>query len=192
VEVQSSIIGATLGLNALNKALDAAKIGMVLVMVFMILYYRYQGLVSALALIIYSILLLGILALLQATITLPGIAGILLSVGIAADANVIVFEKIKEELRSEKSIRASIDAGYKRALVTISEANSTTLVACAVLYGLGEGAIRGFAITLALGIMCSMVTSLIVSKFIMKNVNSAGLFENLKFYGVRRSQNGVS
>lgn len=182
-EVQSTVIGATLGLNALNSSIFAAKIGFMLVVCFMVAYYRFPGLVSAISLVLYATIVLSLLVALGATLTLPGIAGIVLSVGMAVDANVIIFERVKEELKSGKSLRASIDSGFHRAMTTILDSNITTLIAAGVLYYFGTGPIQGFAVTLMIGILTSMVTAIFVTRYLLKWSLGFKFTTNSKFYG---------
>ena len=183
-EVQTSTITATLGENALNKSIQAAKIGVLLVFLFMIIYYKIPGFVASIALSIYMLLVLGIMIALNATFTLPGIAALILSVGMAVDANVIIFERIKEEIRAGKSVRSAIDSGFKRAFTSILDSNITTLISGIVLYQFGTGSIRGFAITLIIGIVASMFTAVIVTKFLLKLIVGMNLTKNNKLYGV--------
>lgn len=182
-EVQSSVIGATLGLDALNTSIFAAKIGFMLVAVFMIFYYRFPGLISAISLVLYATIVLSLLVALHATLTLPGIAGIVLSVGMAVDANVIIFERVKDELKSGKSLRASIDSGFHRAMTTILDSNITTLIAAGVLYYFGSGPIQGFAVTLMIGICTSMFTAIVVTRHLLKWSMGFSFTTNTKLYG---------
>ena len=142
-------------------------IGFVLVMVFMAIYYRVFGLVANLALTMNLVLIVAILSMLQATLTMPGIAGIVLTVGMAVDANVLVFERIREELRNGNSPQASIQAGYEKALSTIADANITTLIAALVLFVFGTGPIKGFAVTLSIGILSSMFTAIMGTRAVI-------------------------
>ncbi|AKL95179.1 protein-export membrane protein SecD [Clostridium aceticum] len=182
-EVQTSTITATLGVNALERSITAATIGFMLVLLFMLLFYRLPGFVANVALAIYILLVLGILVALNATLTLPGIAALILSVGMAVDANVIIFERIKEELRAGKTIRSAIDAGFKRATRAILDSNITTLIAGIVLYQFGTGPIRGFALTLIIGIVVSMFTAIIITKFLLKLIVGMDLTKNSKLFG---------
>lgn len=182
-EVQSTVIGATLGLNALNTSIFAAKIGFLLVALYMMVYYRFPGFISAIALILYATVVLSLMVALHATLTLPGIAGIVLSVGMAVDANVIIFERIKEELRAGKSLRASVDAGFHRAMTTILDSNITTLIAAGVLYYFGTGPIQGFAVTLMIGIVTSMFTAIVITRHLLKWSLGFNFTTNTKFYG---------
>jgi preprotein translocase subunit SecD len=181
--IEKRTVGPTLGLDSIVKSQEAAILGIGLLFAFMIIYYRVPGLVAVLSLILYAVLLWGSLVLIKATITLPGIAGFLLSIGIAVDANIIIYERIKEELKNGKSLRASIDAGFSRAFVSILDANVTTLIATVVLMYFGTGAIRGFAVTLSIGIVISMLTAILFTRFILKQLALSNVVKNTKLYG---------
>lgn len=183
-EVQSSSITATLGENALNKSILGAEIGIGLVMIFMMIYYRVPGFVASLALLVYMLIFGYSLVGMKATVTLPGIAAMILSVGMAVDANVIIFERIKDEIRNGKSIRVSIDSGFQKAMSTILDSQITTLIAGIVLYNFGTGPIRGFAVMLMLGIVASMFTAIVVTKFFMKSLVNTKLMSNAKSFGL--------
>lgn len=183
VEIQTSLIGPTLGQDALQSAVNAAIVGLLLVVLFMIGYYRVPGLIASVALILYTTIILFTMVGLKATLTLPGVAGIVLSLGMAVDANVVIFERLKEELRNGKTVRASIKSGFKRAMRTILDANITTLIAAIVLYSFGEGAIKGFATTLGIGIVASMFTAVVFTRTLLVNVDALALVKNRKFYG---------
>ena len=142
--------------------------GFSMVIVFMIFYFRLSGFVANIALVLNLIIIMAALALFQATLTLPGIAGIVLTIGMAVDANVLIFERIKEELRSGKTVRASLDGGYSKALLTIVDANVTTLIAALVLFQFGTGQVKGFAVTLSIGVLTSMFTAIFVSRTIFE------------------------
>tara|TARA_B100000809_G_scaffold174891_1_gene172162 strand:- start:6592 stop:8385 length:1794 start_codon:yes stop_codon:yes gene_type:complete len=172
-------VGASLGADSVRSGAYSMLIGLLIVILFIIFYYRLSGLIASFAVIWTLILLLGILALLGATLTLPGIAGLILTVGMSVDANVIIFERIKEELRNGKSVRSAIDAGYQRAITTIVDANLTTGIAAAVLYQYGSGPIKGFATVLFWGIIVSMFTAIIVTRFIFDYVISKRNIEEL-------------
>ncbi len=182
-ELRSNVVGAQLGSAAIKTSLIAGAIGLVLVMIFMIFAYRIPGLVSAFALIIYTILTVLCLNMFELTLTLPGIAGIILSIGMAVDANVIIFARIKEEIATGKTVRSSIDIGFKKALSAIVDGNITTLIAALVLGIKGTGTVKGFAQTLALGIVLSMFTALVITKFLLKAFFAIG-FKDIKFYGM--------
>ena len=162
--IEERTIGPSLGADNIQKGLISVLVGFALVLVFMAWRYRVFGLVANLALTINLITIVSILSLIQATLTLPGIAGIVLTVGMAVDANVLIFERVKEELKATKNIQKAISAGYEKALLTIADANITTLIASIVLFSFGTGAIKGFAVTLSIGIITSMFTAIIVSR----------------------------
>ncbi len=163
-------VGPSLGQDNIDTGLNSVIIGFVLVLIFMALYYRMFGLFADIALTLNLILIISLLSLLQATLTLPGIAGILLTVGMAVDANVLIFERIREEIRNGNSPQASIHAGYAKAFSTITDANITTLIAALVLFSFGAGPIKGFAVTLSLGIICSMFTAIMVTRALVNLV----------------------
>lgn len=163
-------VGASLGEKSLETSLFAGLIGMILVMLFMIAVYRLPGLVSALTLVFYTALFAVVLAVSHANLTLPGIAGMILTIGMAVDANVIIFERIKEELRAGKSLRTSIDNGYHNAFTAILDSNITTAIAAIVLWWRGSGTIVGFAQTLLIGVVLSMFTMLIITRILLKSL----------------------
>ena len=181
--VEIRTVGPTLGANSLERSVRAGFIGIMLVMVFMALYYRLPGLVASLSLVIYIMIVLLVLVSINAALTLPGIAGLLLSIGMAVDANVIIFERLKEELRNGKSLRPAIDAGFKRAFRTILDSNVTTLIAAAVLFYLGAGPIQGFAVTLTIGILTSMFTAIVITRMLLKLVVGMNITRNTKLFG---------
>ena len=164
--IEERTVGPSLGADSIRKGTKSAIIGLILVIVFMMIYYRLSGLIADIALVMNLIIILAVLAGFHFTLTLPGVAGIILTIGMAVDANVLIFERIREELRTGKTIRASIDAGYSRAFTTILDANITTLITAIVLYQFGTGPIRGFALTLSIGILSSMFTALVVTRLI--------------------------
>ncbi|MDD3704722.1 MAG: protein translocase subunit SecD [Clostridiaceae bacterium] len=178
-------VGPQLGANSFEQSVDAGTIGILLVFLFMIFYYRLPGLVADITLVLYLTLTLFVLAALKATLTLPGIAGLVLSVGMAVDANVIIFERIKDELQLGKTLRASIESGFRRAFLTIFDANFTTIIACAILFYFGAGPIRGFAVTLIVGVIISMFTAITITKIMMKLLTQGGLLKGMKYFGER-------
>ncbi|MCQ2609235.1 MAG: protein translocase subunit SecD [Lachnospiraceae bacterium] len=184
-EQRSNVVGAKLGADAISTSLKAGLIGFIIVCIFMICIYRVSGLSAALALCLYVGLMLFLLQNFLITLTLPGIAGIILSIGMAVDANVIIFTRIKEELGLGKNAKAAIQEGFHKALSAIMDGNITTLIAAAVLFIKGTGSIRGFAQTLALGIVLSLITALFFTRFILKAFLYLG-FEDPKFYGVKK------
>lgn len=190
-ELRSNVVGAQLGAEAINTSLTAALIGLIIIAVFMIIVYRIPGFSSVLALIIYTILTVLCLNMFEITLTLPGIAGIILSIGMAVDANVIIFARIREEITTGKSVRSAIDDGFKKALSAIVDGNVTTLIAALVLALKGSGSVKGFAYTLALGIVISMFTALVVTRLILKAFFAIGL-KDVKFYGMNRERQTVN
>lgn len=164
--IEERTVGPTLGADSIRMGIISAIVGGLLVILFMVVYYKKAGLIADLALVVNILIIGGGLAAFQATLTLPGIAGIILTIGMAVDSNVLIYERIREELRTGKTALASIHAGFERATLTILDANVTTLIAAAVLYQFGTGPIKGFAVTLSLGIVASLFTALIVSKLI--------------------------
>ncbi|MGR6836558.1 protein translocase subunit SecD [Syntrophomonas erecta] len=175
-------IGPTLGADSLEKSVKAGLIGLIAVLIFMIGYYRLPGVVADISLIVYALLVLGTMSLLGAVLTLPGIAGFALSVGMAVDANVIIYERIKEELRLGKTLHSAIDSGFKRAFWTIFDANITTLITAGVLMYFGTGPIKGFAVTLSIGIIASMLVALTFTRYML--VLFGNITKNQKLYGV--------
>jgi len=164
--LEERTIGPSLGADSIRKGLLAAIGGLVLVVFFMLLYYRGAGINSVLALILNMLILMGIMAYFKATLSMPGIAGIILSIGMAVDANVLIFERIREELAAGKSPKSAIDAGFKKAFITIFDSNLTTVISAVFLFQFGTGPIKGFAVTLIIGIVASMFTAIFVSRVI--------------------------
>lgn len=180
-QLQAKTISATLGVDALRTSLLAGLIGIIALFIFLIVFYRLTGFLTDIALMIYIIIVIYVIAIFGVQLTLPGIAGIILGIGMAVDANVIIFERIKEELRTGKSFRASIDSGFKKAFVTILDANITTLIAAFVLMYFGTGQIKGFAYTLAIGIIASMFTALVVTRQLLRGFLALNI-KNPKLY----------
>ena len=168
--VEERTIGPSLGQDNIDQGFQSVVIGFILVLVFMAVWYRVFGLVANLALALNLVLIVAVLSLLQATLTLPGIAGIVLTVGMAVDANVLIFERIREEIKLGNTPQASINAGYEKAVATIADANITTLIAATVLYAFGTGPIKGFAVTLSIGILCSMFTAIMGTRAVINLV----------------------
>jgi len=181
-EVRSNVVGAKLGEQAVTSSLQAGAIGIVLVILFMIVVYLVPGFASGIALILYVLMMLCFLNALDITLTLPGIAGIILSIGMAVDANVIIFARIREELAAEKELAVAIKTGFSKATSAILDGNITTLIAATVLYFKGSGTIKGFATTLALGIILSMFTALVITRVVLSGLNALGLNKE-KLYG---------
>ncbi len=179
--ISKETIGAELGADALPTSMMAAGIGIILIMLFMIIIYRMSGLLASIAMAIYVGLISLILGLLRVNLSLSGIAGIITSLGMAVDANVIIFERMKEELNNGKSIKASVDSGFDKAFSAILDSNITTIISCVVLYLSGIGTIRGFAVTLGLGVLVSMFTAIVITKFLLKQLVNFK-FKNRKMF----------
>lgn len=180
-------VGPQLGANSFEKSLYAGVVGIILVMIFMLAVYRLPGLIANIALVLYTVITLGAMAGINATLSLPGIAGLILSVGMAVDTNVIIFERIKDEIKVGKTLRAAIDSGFRRAFLTIIDSNVTTLLAAAILFYFGAGPIKGFAVTLSIGIIASMFTAITVTKYLMVLLVRCGV-ENKWMYGVKEGK----
>lgn len=189
-EIQSQVVGAQLGQDAIQTSLLAGAIGFALVVIFMLVFYRLPGLAASIALVFYLVLMLVALNGLNITLTLPGVAGIILNIGMAVDANVIIFTRIKEELAKGKSVQTSIKLVFEKALSAIVDGNVTTLIAAFVLYIKGSGTIRGFATTLAMGIILSMFTALYITKYILQAMYSLGV-DDVKYFGVEKPRRQI-
>ncbi len=181
--IEIRTVGPTLGQDSLSKSLIAGLIGIILVFLFMTIYYRLPGLISSIALMFYVLIFFAIIISINTTLTLPGIAGLILSIGMAVDANVIIFERIKEEIKLGKTLRTSIDSGFSRALTSILDSNITTIIAGVVLFFFGSGPIKGFSVTLMIGIGVSMFTAIIITRYLLRLVIRIDLFSNIKLYG---------
>lgn len=190
-ELRSNVVGAQLGEEAVKTSLQAALFGLIIIAVFMIVVYRLPGLSSVLALIIYTCLIVISLNIFEITLTLPGIAGIILSIGMAVDANVIIFARIREEVTAGKTVRSAIETGFQKALSAIVDGNVTTLIAALVLGIKGSGTVKGFAYTLALGIILSMFTALVVTRLILRAFFAVG-FKDVKFFGTNKEKKTVN
>ncbi|MFB0526964.1 MAG: protein translocase subunit SecD, partial [bacterium] len=182
--IENRTVGPSLGRDSVRAGVVAAIIGLICVMCFMVIYYKLSGLVANLAIILNLIILLGMMAYLgrtfiRATLTLPGIAGIILIIGMSVDANVLIFERIREELRAGKTVRVAIDSGYQKAFRTILDSNITTLIAAAFLFQFGSGPVKGFAVTLSLGILISMFTAIVVTHMVFDMVLAGKRIEKL-------------
>ena len=189
-ELRSNVVGAQLGSEAIHSSLIAAAVGFVLVVVFMIAVYYIAGFAASLALCLYAELMVILLYAFEVTLTLPGIAGIILSVGMAVDANVIIFARIREELGTGKTVQSSVKIGFSKALSAILDGNITTFIAAIVLYFMGSGSIKGFSVTLMFGIILSMFTALFVTKFLLNAFYAVGV-QNEKFYGVGKEKKTI-
>lgn len=181
--VENRTVGPTLGQDSKDKSVKAFAVGVIGILIFMCLFYRVSGFIANISLLLYVMLLLIAMKMLNATLTLPGIAGIILSMGMAVDANVLIFERFKEEVRAGKTLRSAMDSGFSRAFTTIFDSNITTLFVAAVLFYLGAGPIKGFAVTLAIGIVLSMFTAITVTKYMLKFFIASNLVKNSKFFG---------
>ncbi|HWQ88600.1 MAG TPA: protein translocase subunit SecD [Desulfitobacteriaceae bacterium] len=179
-------VGASLGVDSLQKSVNAGIYGLIFIFVFMLVLYRLPGVVADFSIIVYALIVLWILRLFGAVLTLPGIAGFILSIGMAVDFNIIIYERLKEELRLGKSLRASVESGFSRAFVTVIDAHVTTLIAAATLYFLTSGSVRGFAITLGIGILTSLFTAITFTRFVLRLFVGISPKLNTFWYGVRR------
>lgn len=177
--IQNVTVGPSLGQDSINKGLIASVVGVTLVVVFMALYYRLAGLVANLGMVLNVVYLMGALAALGATLTLPGIAAIVLLIGMSVDSNVLIFERVKEELKLGKTARASLDAGYEKAFMTIMDSHVTTLITAGVLFQFGTGPVKGFAVSLSLGIIINLFTSLLATKAVFDVIFSRGRVRTL-------------
>ena len=189
-ELESSVVGAQLGSQAIASSLKAGAIGLAIVMVFMIVMYAVPGIAASLALAIYTTLVIATLYLFDITLTLPGIAGIILGIGMAVDANVIVFARIREEIATGKSVQTSMKIGFQKAMSAILDGNITTLIAAVVLMALGSGTVKGFAYTLMIGIILSLFTAMVVTRYILYSLYALGL-KSEKLYGRAKERKSI-
>ena len=189
-ELESSVVGAQLGSQAISTSLKAGAIGLAIVMVFMIVMYAVPGIAASLALAIYTTLVIATLYLFEITLTLPGIAGIILGIGMAVDANVIVFARIREEIATGKSVQTSMKIGFQKAMSAILDGNITTLIASVVLMALGSGTVKGFAYTLMIGIILSLFTAMVVTRYILYSLYALGL-KSEKLYGRAKERKSI-
>lgn len=183
--VEKRTVGATLGAESVDKSIKAGLLGFGLVILFMIAYYRLPGTLAGVALLSYSLFSLAIFFLIPVVLTLPGIAGFILSIGMAVDANILIFERLKEELRAGNTIYASIDRGFGRAFSAIFDSNMTTWIACAILFYFGTGLIKGFALTLAIGVAVSMFSAITITKTLMHLALGVGEVKNPALFGLK-------
>ncbi len=190
-ELRSSVVAAQLGVDAIKTSLQAGAIGLIIVMLFMIFVYRVPGLVASIALLVYTTLILITLNAFDITLTLPGIAGIILGIGMAVDANVIIYARIQEEIAAGVTVKNAIKAGFQKAFSAIFDGNITTLIAAFVLMWLGSGSVKGFAYTLALGIVMSMFSALVVSRYVMRAFYAIGV-QDEKFYGKAKERKTIN
>jgi preprotein translocase subunit SecD len=183
--VENRTVGATLGADSVQSSIIAGVSGLILVLVFMIVYYRLLGVVADIALIVYAIITFALFSLLGVTLTLPGIAGFILSIGIAVDANVLIFERTREELLAGKTLYKSVEAGFNRAWTSILDSNVTTLISCGALFWLGSGLVKGFAVTLGVGVIVSMFTAITCSHALLLAFISYPSLRQPSLYGVK-------
>ena len=188
--IEENTVGPTLGADSIAKSKIAGAIGLVFVMIFMVAYYRAPGLIANIALIIYGIILFALFKAIPVTLTLAGIAGFILSVGMAVDANILIFERTKEELKAGRTLFTAINSGFDRAWTSIFDSNMTTIITCAILYCLGTSIVKGFALTLALGVIVSMFTAINVTKNFMHLIFGTGNLKNPALFGLRADEIG--
>lgn len=183
--IENRTVGPTLGEEAVDRSMVAGALGMGVVILFMFANYRFPGIVADMALIIYTLIALSIFKLIPVTMTVPGIAGFILSIGMAVDANILIFERTKEELRDGRSIFNALEAGFERAFSSIFDSNMTTLITCGVLFYFGTGLIRGFALTLGIGVLVSMFTAITVSRTFLRTLITIRRFKNPALFGIK-------
>ena len=188
--IEESLVGPTLGADSIAKSKTAGIIGIGLVMIFMLLYYRLPGFIADIALIIYSIIVFAIFKIVPVTLTLAGIAGFILSIGMAVDANILIFERTKEELKAGRTMFTAINAGFDRAFTSIFDSNMTTIITCVILYFLGTSIVKGFALTLIIGVLISMFTAITVTKNFMHLLFGAGQLKHPGWFGIKQSEIG--
>lgn len=179
-------VNASLGQDSVDSSITAGLIGFLLLSLFMIIYYRLPGVLAVLALIIYSLMSLSVFKLIPVTLTLSGIAGFILSIGMAVDANILIFERTKEELRKGKTLSTAIEEGFVRAWSSIFDSNTSTLITCFILFYVGTGTVKGFALTLAIGVLLSMFSAVTITKNLLRVVTMSKKFQNPWFFGVRK------
>jgi SecD/SecF fusion protein len=187
-EVQTSVVGPTLGLDALQMSLIAGAIGVVLIFILMLVMYRIMGIAANLALLLYILIVFWVIVAMRGVLTLPGIAGLILSIGMAVDANVIIFARIKEEVSNGKSIRVAVSSGFKRAMSTIIDSQITTIIAGIVLYQLGSGSVKGFAMTLMIGIIASIFTAVVVTQLYMELIAENKTLATMRNFGIKAEE----
>jgi preprotein translocase subunit SecD len=189
--VEENTVGPTLGADSIAKSQFAGMIGLGLVMLFMIAYYRLPGLIACIALVIYSLILFALFKIIPVTLTLAGIAGFILSIGMAVDANILIFERTKEELRAGRNLFTAINSGFDRAFTSIFDSNMTTIITCAILYFLGSSIVKGFALTLALGVLVSMFSAITITKNFMHLIFGTGDLKYPALFGLKKDEIGA-
>ena len=190
--VEENTVGPTLGADSVAKSQKAGIIGLSFVMLFMLLYYRAPGVIADIALIIYGLILFALFKTIPVTLTLAGIAGFILSVGMAVDANILIFERTKEELRAGRNLFTAINSGFDRAFTSIFDSNMTTIITCTILYFLGTSVVKGFALTLAIGVIVSMFSAITVTKNFMHLIFGTGELKHPAIFGLRKDEIGQS
>lgn len=188
--IEENTVGPTLGADSIHKSKIAGLIGIAIVMLFMIAFYRLPGLIADIALICYSLILFALFKTIPVTLTLAGIAGFILSIGMAVDANILIFERTKEELRAGRTLFTAINAGFDRAFTSIFDSNMSTIITCTILYLLGTSVVKGFALTLALGVIVSMFSAITITKNIMHLVFGTGELRYPQLFGLRKDEIG--
>ncbi len=188
--IEENTVGPTLGADSIEKSKVAGMVGLGIVMLFMILFYRLPGLIADIALICYSLILFALFKTIPVTLTLAGIAGFILSIGMAVDANILIFERTKEELRAGRTLFTAINAGFDRAFTSIFDSNMSTIITCTILYMLGTSVVKGFALTLALGVMVSMFSAITISKNFMHLIFGTGELKYPQLFGLRKDEIG--
>ncbi|MDR3288532.1 MAG: protein translocase subunit SecD [Peptococcaceae bacterium] len=184
--IEKRQVGASLGIDSLHKSIYAGLLGITLIYVFMLLFYRLPGCVADFSLIVYALLVLWVMCAFRVVLTLPGIAGFILSIGMAVDFNIIIYERVKEEIRLGKSLRAAMESGFSRAFITVIDAHVTTFIAAMTLYFLGTASIKGFALTLAIGIVASLFTAITFTRWVLRIVIGINPKMNTFWFNVRR------
>ena len=186
--IEENSVGPTLGLDSIEKSKIAGMVGLALVTLFMLIYYRVPGIIANIALLIYGLIIFAIFKVVPITLTLAGIAGFILSIGMAVDANILIFERTKEELNAGRTLFTAINAGFDRAFTSIFDSNMTTIITCMILYLLGTSIVKGFALTLAIGVMVSMFTAITVTKNFMHLLFGTGQLKNPEWFGLKKEQ----
>ena len=179
-------VGASLGIDSLHKSIKAGLYGLIFIFLFMLIFYHVPGVVADFSLIVYGLIVLWIFYMFRVVLTLPGIAGFILSIGMAVDFNIIIYERVKEEIRAGKSLRAGVESGFSRAFITVIDAHVTTFIAAMTLYYFGSGSIRGFALTLAVGIIASLFTAITFTRLVLRLVVGISAKMKTTWFGVRR------
>lgn len=179
-------VGASLGVDSLNRSIQAGLYGLIFIFLFMLVFYRLPGVVADFSLIVYALIVLWVFYMFRVVLTLPGIAGFILSIGMAVDFNIIIYERVKEEIRAGKSLRAGLESGFSRAFITVIDAHVTTLIAAMTLYAFGTGSIKGFALTLGIGILASLFTAITFTRLVLRLTVGINPKMNTTWFGVRR------